>query len=142
MGRLNTTADPRRFRDRAPRARRAAGWRPSKRRCCSRCCCSSRSAAIEYGWMFLKQQQITNVARQAARLAATPTRPAATSPRGSSTLMNDAGLGSSGYTPDVTNLNTTPGNTLTVTISVNYRNITITHMADPHTRFTFPAPQT
>jgi len=49
--------------------------------------------AIEYGWLFLKAQQITNAARQAARVAILPDEGAPT--RASlliSTLLSNAGL--------------------------------------------------
>src|SRR5262249_2243933 len=87
--------------------------------------------AIEYGWMFLKQQQITNVARQSARLAATPNAPNATVNSRISTMMTDAGLGSSGYTVTMpANVaGVTPATTFTVKISVTYSNITLTHMS-------------
>ncbi len=52
---------------------------------------------IEYGWLFLKSQQITNAARQGARVAI---RADATSEQVRSTiesLMTSAGMGDSGY---------------------------------------------
>jgi Flp pilus assembly protein TadG len=98
--------------------------------------------ALEYGWMFLKQQQVTNVARQGARLAATPSATVGDVTARVTSLMNDASLGSSGYTLNVSSLNTDPGSTLTVTISVPYNNITITHMTDPSMIVHLPAPAT
>jgi Flp pilus assembly protein TadG len=87
--------------------------------------------AIEYGWMFLKQQQITNVARQSARLAATPSATNGTVNARISTMMTDAGLGGSGYTVTMpANVAAvTPSTTFTVRVSVTYSNVTLTHMS-------------
>ncbi len=86
---------------------------------------------MEYGWMFLKQQQITNTARQAARVAATPDATATTVNNTITNLMTDAGMPSnkSGYT--VANSNpsyttATAGAPFSITISVPYNKITIT----------------
>lgn len=83
---------------------------------------------MEYGSMFLKTEQITNTARQAARYAATPDATSAQVQSKITSMMNDAGLGSSGYqvtlTPaDVAALS--PGQLLTVKIIVPYGNISI-----------------
>src|SRR3954471_10670513 len=58
--------------------------------------------AIEYGWFFLKQQQITNAARQAARIASTADATNATVNSQVTTLMSSYGMGSSGYTTTLT----------------------------------------
>jgi Flp pilus assembly protein TadG len=99
-------------------------------------------AAIEYGWMFLKQQQITNIARQAARTAVTPNTSSGEVTSLVSTMMNNAGLGSSGYSLGMTNVEGNAGDLVTVTISVNYGNVTITHMANPDNLVHIPAPAT
>jgi len=84
---------------------------------------------IEYGWMFLKQQQITNTARQSARLGAMVdgTNSAVTSQI--STMMSNYGLGSSGYSATVSpgNVQTAArGSQISVTISIPYSNIDVT----------------
>ena len=101
-------------------------------------------AAVEYGWMFFKQQQITNAAREAARLGATPNGTNATVTARVSQLMSDAGINGGQYTltinPGVGNL--TPTTLFTVTISVNYPAISLTKMADSSKAVYIPAPQT
>jgi Flp pilus assembly protein TadG len=84
---------------------------------------------IEYGWMFLKQQQITNTARQCARLGAMVdgTNAAVTSQIG--TMMTNYGLGSSGYTATISPGNVATaarGTQISVTISIPYANIDVT----------------
>ena len=90
-------------------------------------------AMIEYGWLFTKVQQTTNCARQAARVAA---------PRGATdaevvntitSLMDNAGLGDSGYTytmpGDIAGM--TLGQVVTIEIVVPYGNITLTGLPLP-----------
>ena len=81
---------------------------------------------IEYGWMFLQAQQITNAARQGARVGATIDAGAADVVTAISNAMTNAGLSSSGYqvtvTPsDVSGLGV--GESFTVNVSVTYANI-------------------
>ena len=97
---------------------------------------------IEYGWMFLKQQQITNAARQGARLAATPFAGNGELSARVSELMTDAGLAGK-YTLATSPGNidgVIPGDTFTVTITVDYSDVTITHMSDPDNMIHLPAP--
>jgi Flp pilus assembly protein TadG len=97
-------------------------------------------AAIEYGWMFFKQQQITNAAREAARLGATPNATNATVTARVTALMTDAGI--SQYTlsinPGVGGL--TPTSLFTVSISANYASLSLTKMADSSKAIYIPAP--
>ena len=83
---------------------------------------------IEYGWMFLKSQQLTNAARQGARVGATVDATNADVLAAVNTIMNDSGMGGSGYTvniaPAVGGLPT--GLTLTVTVSLTYANVDLT----------------
>jgi Flp pilus assembly protein TadG len=85
--------------------------------------------AVEYGYMFLRQQQITNTARQAARLAATPDATTATVTSRVDTLMTAYGMpkGTYNYTTSFPNpAIVLTGQTLTVQISINYsRNLAI-----------------
>jgi Flp pilus assembly protein TadG len=84
---------------------------------------------MEYGWMFLKQQQITNTARQSARLAAMIDSASPDVTTQITSMMNGYGLGSSGYTMTITpaNVTTAPrGTQVSVTISVPYSNIDVT----------------
>src|SRR5262245_1734829 len=84
---------------------------------------------IEYGWMFLKQQQVTNAARQAARLAATIDSTNSQVTSQISTPLNNYGLGACGYATALSPLNVataTRGQLVSVTISVPYGNIDIT----------------
>lgn len=86
--------------------------------------------AVEYGWLFLKQEQVVNAARQAARIAATPDATNTTVTAEITTLMSNYGLASSGYTTTLTPSNiatATTGSTVSVGISLNYSKIGITH---------------
>jgi len=87
--------------------------------------------AIEYGWLFLKQQQITNAARQAARLASTADATTADVDSQITTLMNSYGLGSTGYAKnyswDGELKSIARGTTVSVQISVAYSKVTITN---------------
>jgi Flp pilus assembly protein TadG len=89
--------------------------------------------AVEYGWFFLKQQQITNAARQAARVASTAEATNATVDAQITTLMNSYGMGSTGYSKTFSWGNTTEistisrGTSVSVNISVPYSKITITN---------------
>jgi len=95
--------------------------------------------AVEYGWLFLKQEQIVNAARQAARLAATPDATNATVTSQITTLMSNYGLSGSGYTTTFTPANiatASTGSTVSVGISLIYSKIEITHFN------TLPLPNT
>ena len=86
-------------------------------------------ATIEYGWMMLCDQQLTNVVEEAARTAATPTATDTTVNSQITTLMTAANMGSSGYTTtyNPTDVSTVAkGNSVTVTISVPYKNVEVT----------------
>ncbi len=78
---------------------------------------------IEYGWVFLKSQQITNAARQGARIGARPDASNALVESTIASLMNDAGI--SGYQitmpGDITQI--PPGTAFVVEISVPYASI-------------------
>jgi Flp pilus assembly protein TadG len=88
--------------------------------------------AIEYGWMFLKQEQLTNAARQASRLASTPDATTAQVTSQITTAMSSYGMGSTGYTTTLTPTNigtATRGQTVTVKISVAYNKVGITNFS-------------
>ena len=81
---------------------------------------------MEYGWMFLKAQQISNAARQGARTGARADATAVQIDQAGADAMEVAGLGGSGYQLTVTpadpgSLNV--GELLTVEVSVPYSNI-------------------
>jgi Flp pilus assembly protein TadG len=76
---------------------------------------------IEYGWMFHNDQQITNAARQAARLAALPDTTTQEVIDTVSSLMSDAGMAGTGYTVSITPSDITSpesGDSVTVAIAV------------------------
>jgi len=84
---------------------------------------------IEYGWMFLKQQQITNTARQCARLGAMVDGTNTAVTNQITSMMNSYGLGSSGYTTAISPANVATaarGSQVSVTISVTYSRIDVT----------------
>lgn len=83
---------------------------------------------IEYGWMFLKVQQINNAARHGARIGITENATNADVSTGVSTLMTSAGLAGSGYVlsfapADVATAR--PGSAVTITVTVPYANVSI-----------------
>ena len=85
---------------------------------------------IEYGNLFLRMQQIENVARQAAREAATPDATAANVNAHISQMMTAAGLQASGYTVATVPADpysATRGTQISFTIQVVYKNIAITN---------------
>jgi Flp pilus assembly protein TadG len=85
---------------------------------------------IEYGSMLLRLQQIENVSRQAARLAATPDATQGQVEALITQMMSNAGLGSSGYTKTITPMNPASavrGDQISVRIQVTYANIAITN---------------
>ena len=89
---------------------------------------------IEYGWLFVKSQQITNAARQAARAAI---RQNATNDQivgefGIITvLMNEAKMADSGYEVDMPDVPSIPaGDALTITITAPCANIALINAPD------------
>jgi Flp pilus assembly protein TadG len=86
-------------------------------------------AMMEYGWMFLKMQQLNNTTEVAARLAAMPTATNSTVTAQISTMMSAYGMGSSGYTTTFTpsDVSTaTTGQTVQVQMSITYSHIKVT----------------
>jgi len=60
--------------------------------------------AIKYGWLFLQAQQITNAARQAARLAILPDSTLAQVQAAISAYMSNAGMSEYTLDPDLTSV--------------------------------------
>ena len=84
---------------------------------------------IEYSWMFLKSQQITNAARQGARVGARPDAVNATVEIEVDRVLNNAGILDGEYTLAIVPGDVTtpePGEPLTVTVTVPYANIALT----------------
>jgi len=84
--------------------------------------------AIQFGWLFLKAQQITNAARMGARTAVLPDATDTGVRANILALMTAGGMGASGYsvtfTPtDITSLNV--GDFLTVRVTVPCAKINI-----------------
>jgi Flp pilus assembly protein TadG len=81
-------------------------------------------AAIEYGWMFLKAQEIANAARQGARVGATPDATAGDVTDAVGAVMASADL--SGYSTAISpGVGIDSGETLTVTVSVPYAEVSL-----------------
>jgi Flp pilus assembly protein TadG len=84
---------------------------------------------LEYGWMFWKNQDINNAAREGARVGI---REGATNTDVTDRIdqiMADRGLGSSGYTVTITPADifiADPGDIVTVEVTVPYANIVLT----------------
>ena len=86
---------------------------------------------IEYGWMFLKSQEIAAAARDGARIAATEGGTNALVNASIAQAMTDAGLSNSGYsvvTVPANVANALPGTPVQVTVSVSYAGIALTSL--------------
>ena len=83
---------------------------------------------MEYGWMFLKAQQISNAARHGARTAVRPGATNAEVVDAVSNLLTAADLGGSGYSVNLTPADvSTPetGEAVTVQVSVPGSSVTL-----------------
>ena len=81
---------------------------------------------LEYGWLFLKAQQITNASRQGARVGARADATVAEITAAVDGAMAAGGLADSGFALTIIPVDPTTliaGETLTVEISVPYANI-------------------
>jgi Flp pilus assembly protein TadG len=86
-------------------------------------------AMMEYGWMFLKMQQLNNTAEVAARMAAMPTATNSQVTGEISTLMTSYGMGNTSYTTTLTPSDVSTaslGATVTVALSVSYSKLKVT----------------
>jgi len=79
---------------------------------------------IHYGWLFLKVQQITNAARHGARVAILPDATGAQVAAEIALLMTDAGI-SSYDPPTITGISNSPGESVTVSLSVDTANVAL-----------------
>ena len=95
-------------------------------------------ALVTYGWIFIKSGQITNAARQGARVAARADALATDVDSIILTLMTNAGI--SGYTVDQLDVEGSPAGTImTVTITVPYAGTDVELIPMP---LFMPVPQT
>lgn len=86
---------------------------------------------IEYGWIFLKAEELNSAAREGARMAIVQGATSAEVIAKCDAMMTDCGLGGSGYTltlspTDISSLS--PGQALSVSITVPYSNIELIGM--------------
>ncbi|MBT3200173.1 MAG: pilus assembly protein [Phycisphaerales bacterium] len=82
---------------------------------------------IEYAWLFLRVESISNAARRGVRVAVTPDATCADVSSAVASMMSDTGLSGSNYTVTVSNLNVEPGQPVTVHIVVpDYDSISLT----------------
>ncbi len=78
--------------------------------------------AIEYGWIFLKMQQVTGASREGARVGATPDAVGADVTNAVNDVMTAANI--SGHSTTVApGVGIATGATLTVTVTVPYTNV-------------------
>lgn len=85
--------------------------------------------AMEYGWLFLQAQATDNAARAAVRMGVRPDATAGEVQAAIANSMSAAGLGNSGYTVHITPSDVTtmsPGDTLTVSVTVPYAGVSLT----------------
>ena len=88
-------------------------------------------ALLEYGWMFLKANQIQAAARHGARVGAVEAASSADITAAVAQAMTDAGLGGSGYVLTIapSEAASAPvGTIVSVTVSVPYTNIELMGM--------------
>jgi Flp pilus assembly protein TadG len=81
---------------------------------------------VEYGWLILKSQQMTNAVRHGARMGITVDGTYTDVENAVTALMDAAGMGGSGYTLTIAPANVgdmNAGELLTVELSVDYANI-------------------
>lgn len=72
---------------------------------------------LEYGWLFLKAEQVANAARHGARKAIVADATEEEVKTAIATLMTNAGLTS--YTPEISSLTVEKGEIVTVTVTVS-----------------------
>ena len=81
---------------------------------------------IEYGWLFLRMETISNAARRGVRVAVAPDATDAEVISAISAMMTSAGLEDSGYTATVSSLGVEPGQAVTVHIVIpDYASISL-----------------
>ncbi len=83
---------------------------------------------IEYGWMFLKSQEITNAARRGARVAVRADATNSDVTAAIAQVMSDADLGDSGYQVTITPADISAaatGDVITVEITLPYGNVSL-----------------
>ena len=85
-------------------------------------------AVIEYSWLFLKYQQITNASRQGARAGAVPDGTDATVSAQVATVMSDAGIATYSISTSPSSTGLATGSTFSVTVSVNYADVELVGM--------------
>ena len=80
---------------------------------------------LEYSWLLLQHQQLTNAARHGTRIGVRADSTGADIDAAIASLMNSAGMGASGYavTKSAVTENLNPGEILTVSIEVPYPDI-------------------
>jgi Flp pilus assembly protein TadG len=84
---------------------------------------------VEYGWMFLKVQQINSAARNGARLASLPDAVNAVVLDAVAGELHRNGLGGSGYTVTLAPSDVSApmsGEPVSVTVTVAYHNVALT----------------
>ena len=84
---------------------------------------------MEYGWLFLKQHETANAARRGARIAVLPFTSNENVLAAIAAEMEDAGMGSSGYTVTLTPEDVSlayPSDVVRVEVSVPYDNVALT----------------
>jgi Flp pilus assembly protein TadG len=92
---------------------------------------------LEYGWMFLRIQELTNAARAGARYAVIPDATNAGVGAAVANLMTGAGISGYDVSVSVEDVSTPDtGEPITVTVSVPYANVTLLNMS------IFPTPET
>jgi Flp pilus assembly protein TadG len=120
-----------------PKAARAPGEHPSRRRGLALVEMALilplllllTIGVIEYSWLFLASQKITNAARQGARVGVRADATSADVSAAVAALLNAAGIGEGQYSLVLSpsNASTVPaGETFTVAVSVPYANVQLT----------------
>ncbi len=81
---------------------------------------------IEYGWCFLRVSQVNMAARHGVRTAVRPNATDANVTAAVAAMMTDAGIKSNQYTLTHTDLEAPTGSPVTVHITLDYSQLTLT----------------
>ena len=84
-------------------------------------------ALMEYGWMFFRVSQVNGAARHGVRAAVRPDATTTEVNNAVDLIMNQAGFASSAYTVQIGSLNAAIGGNVSVTVTLPYSKVALTH---------------
>jgi Flp pilus assembly protein TadG len=78
---------------------------------------------MEWGWIFFKVSQVNQAARHGVRVAIRPSSTTSDVQAAVTTIMNGAGFATGDYEVTISPVNVSPGQTISVTVTVDYAKI-------------------